>query len=337
MIRPLGRRRHHSLTRKRIVDAAILIATAADRRDRLREVAQRFRAQRTNRARDAWKDPGAAAEFIALSCALYDARRISIAEHVFNVGSTIEGVHEGRWLDGDYQDDLGPISDALDALEADNWDEEEDARLNERYSQLLDQKLLATFEELSPDDMLVLFRDHADRYDLLRERGRRHFHHRDEFSAALRDLVAEGFSEARTAAAGGAYRSAVTLLAASLEGLLLLRCLASQVRAKRIAQSLPRKHRPAPTRDMSTWTFDTLIEVCDRAGWLPQIASDAGTYSSTDMAQSLRHMRNWIHPARAARERAWLGVYREDYELADALYTLVATAVKRPRSVPYRP
>lgn len=333
MTKPLGRKRYHSLTRRRILAAAMLLDTTGAHLASLRSMSQRFKTAKSQAAKDSWKDLDAAVEWVAFSKALFDARHISVAELVFYVSASVEGVHEGRWLDGAYDSEVRPISDALKALESGEWDESEYSRLNRAYDELFEDKLLGTFQEIAPDFIHALYRDDHERYRLLRERGRRHVHHREEYAAALKDLVAESYSEARAAAASGAFRSAVTLLAASLEGLLLIRCLASTARAKKTAALLPKRSRPAPTRDMATWTFDTLIEVCERAGWLPRVASSAGVYSSTDMAQSLRHMRNWIHPARAARERAWLGVYREEYELADALYTLVAMAVQRPRVV----
>ena len=336
LLKPLNRRREHALTRRRIREAVAAVdqVLASDQAMRTQRAA--FDEARRIVAETAWKDPAAINAWLALVRSLFRSRRISWAHYVFSVGAAIEGVHESRWFDGAYDAELGALSRQLQELdekpEFSQEDELEYSRLDAQYEQLLDAKLDETWREYDCADVAEIWRARRSEYDELRERGRRLVFHHDRPHHALRDVVEESYADARAAAAAGSYRAAVTLLGASLEGLLLLRCLRSRTRARRVAGTLPRRLRALAAKDLMSWSFETLIEVCDRAGWLPTLQSDLAVYAPSGFAHSIRGMRNWIHPAREAQERPWQGVFRPDYDLAHALYTLVAAAIQRPAS-----
>lgn len=332
-LRPLHRRRHHSLTKRRILEAVAVIdaVVASDRR--LDAQHKAIVAARHRRKVD-WTDPTQVREWVALNQSLRTSRRISWARYVFAVSSAVEHFHEGRWFAKSYAGELDPLSKAIQRIERSRMPAGRSlSRLNARYDAILDKHFADTFVEFGLSDLGEMYRNRRAEFDEIRERGRRHMHHADRYPQALRDLVDEGYSEATTAAAAGTFRAAVTLLGASLEGLLLLRCLRSRTGARRVANALPSRLRKRAAGELEGWTFEILVEVCDRAGWLAELRSATAEYSASGLAHSLRTMRNWIHPAREARDRPWQGVYEQDYVLAHALYTLVATAVLRPRAI----
>lgn len=133
----------------------------------------------------------------------------------------------------------------------------------------------------------------------------------------------------------------MTSLGAGVEGILLLRCLRSPQKAASVSKALPRRIRPRLSNDPGQWTFETLIETCLAAGWFQRVESVIAQYSMASMAHVLRHMRNYVHPGKYARERPWSIVDEQEYLDARALYSLLLSTlgrvlVKQPNSAPGR-
>lgn len=179
------------------------------------------------------------------------------------------------------------------------------------------------------NDLAALWESAPDEFERLRERGRRSVFHQKDIIPAWRDVVVQYEDDARKAAAAGAYSAAITQLGAGLEGLLLLRCLRSKSKAQRLAASLPKRVRPTNPSDPTTWMFESLIETCFAAGWLPLVSTETAQYSPAGLAHLLRAMRNYVHPGRYARERPWSEVEERDFLDADAIYrTLMVVTLK---------
>src|SRR5260370_38509814 len=99
------------------------------------------------------------------------------------------------------------------------------AQLEDQYTSALNLHFTRALREFRLDDLAELYEHRRHEFDRLRERGRRSTFHHDELVPALRDIVVRYEEDARRAAAAGAYSAAVTLLAAGVEGLHVLRCL----------------------------------------------------------------------------------------------------------------
>ena len=138
----------------------------------------------------------------------------------------------------------------------------------------------------------------------------------------LKDLVIQYETDGRKAATARAYGAAITSLGAALEGLFVLRCLRSRKKALLVANSLARKLRPR-SPEITAWSFETLIETCSKAGWLPAVTASVARYDPAALAHTLRRMRNFIHPARRARECPWSEVDEGDYKYADSIYVIL--------------
>jgi len=179
---------------------------------------------------------------------------------------------------------------------------DEYVKLNKDFEIADEKRLIATFREFGLHDLADMLLTNRAEYDRLRERGRRSVHHAEEEACALLDLVKRYAEEARKAASAGAYLAAVTSLGAGVEGLLLNRCLRSRTKAKRIVEKLSRRLKPHYIDDPSSWTFETLIDVCLKAGWLPSISTSIAIYNSASLANHLRLMRNYVHPGRCVRK-----------------------------------
>lgn len=339
LLRSLKPRSQRAFDQKHYVEAMRRLDDRAIGQSTVPELREALTARPRERSTD-WKDPARSRALIELTKALYASRRISKQEYVFYALSPAEHVHDGRWMDGQYAQELKAANESIrrfereHGLKADEYWERNDApreylKLNRQYEAILDAKFRDTLREFGLDDLLAILERSREELDRLRERGRRSVFHHDEYIPALQDVISEYESEAQKAAAAGAYLAAVTSLGAGVEGLLLLRCLRSRRKAVRIAKKLPKRMRPRSFEDLGTWTFETLIEVCLAAEWLQPVETSVAVYNPAGMAHMLRLMRNLVHPGRHARERPWSVMDEQEYLDADAFYRVMMSKLEK--------
>jgi hypothetical protein len=337
LLKPLVRRRTAPANDKRIEAAFEALEERAIATAALPEVVQEMRRERLNKDQERWKDAGVATRRVQSAIAMYRARRVSFSEYAFLVASAAEGVCDGRISAGSYSD-IEQVSEEMRAIEvahglkAKEFWRVEDApsqyrELSVKWDQVADEHFAATLDELEGYDVGTLFKNDRGEFDRVRERGRRSFFHKGEFISALKDTVVRYEHEARAAASIKAFTAGVILLGAAVEGLLLLRCLRSRVKASRAAAKLPRKKRPQHVAAPATWTFDTLIHVCLQAGWLPEIETPSIGVRPDGLAHLLRQMRNFVHPGNVSAQRPWIEVDGRDFSDAETVYTTLFMAM----------
>lgn len=258
------------------------------------------------------------------------AGMISEEEYVFQSTYLIEHIHEDRWMNGAYDAELAPISAALDEIRGEyDVDPDEDLtssegllefqELNNQYGEILSQALTSTLREFSLNGLADMREQDLDKYELLRERGRRALLHRDEKLEVLGDIINGHEENARRAVESQAYSAAIIVLGAAMEGLLLFRCLQAPEKAKQVAKTFPRK----PGNDPLRWSFNTLIAVCLKSGWLSPIATSMAAYDSDKLAHFLREQRNLVHPGKQIRSSPWIEINENEYKSVEAIYFLL--------------
>ena len=253
------------------------------------------------------------------------------------VASAAEGVNDGRIADDGYPEivelftKIRAIEIAHGLAPGEYWANgeapDEYVNMNSQFEAATEKRLIETFRELGAEDIASLYIADREEFDRRRERGRRAFFHKDEVLPALTDTVVRYELEARKAATAGAYTAAIALIGAAVEGLLVLRCLRSKTKAMTVAASLSRPKRPRPQEDPTKWKFDTLIETCLAAGWLPAISTTIATISPAGLAHSLRQMRNYVHPGKVATERPWVEADEIEYTMAESIYATISSTV----------
>jgi hypothetical protein len=269
--------------------------------------------------------------------ALYASRRLSTQEYTFYVLLPVETYHGER-----IYHELMPISIKLNEIRKQHGLKEDEywpigqgpkeyIKLNKQWDAADHSKFIDRLREFGLDDLADLKLNDSNRFDQLRERGRRALFHRDEQVAAITDIVIRYEKDARRAASVAAYSAAVTTLGAAIEGLLILRCLKSLTKASRIAGRLPRRIRPSSLhlKDPIGWPFEALIEVCYRAGWLPQYKTETLRFDSVGLAHLIRLLRNHVHPGRHFRGRPWSEFDERDFKDAESIYTILFNTIKK--------
>ncbi|MBN1364838.1 MAG: hypothetical protein JW976_08540, partial [Syntrophaceae bacterium] len=278
-----------------------------------------------------WRNPEEVKEAVAVAKTLYASRRLSTQEYTFYALLPLEDYH----IELMYHE-LAPINEKLNVIrkqhglrEDEDWlpgeGPKEYIKLNKQWEDASDRRFIELLREFGLDDLADLKLENSDRLDELRERGRRAVFHRNEQLSAIRDIVVRYEKDARHAADVAAYSAAVTSLGAAIEGLLILRCLKSLAKAIRIAGVLPKRIRPSSHQvgDPISWHFETLIEVCHQAGWLPQFKMDTVRFDSAALAHLIRLLRNNLHPGRHFRERPWSEIDERDFKDAEAIYIIL--------------
>jgi len=336
LLRPLAKRKVSPANRRHLERAIVMMEREVIADVLAPKLAERNRAINKSIGKGAWKEPAYARSMIELADALLHSNRISDQEYVFIASSTSEAIHEERQFAGVYPE-LLDLDRKMDAIRQSHnlapdeyWPIGRGPRkyrdLEAQYKQATDSRFVQTLKELGATALADLFMSDRKEFDRRRERGRRSMNHKNETSAALADVIVRYEQEARIAASSGAYACAVTMLGAAVEGLLLMRCLRSKKKSSEIASRLPRQQRPRDTSSPLKWTFETLIETCLAAGWLPKVETSSIEIYPEALAHSLRDMRNRIHPGRVALDHPWIELSERNFAHAEVIYsTLFAT------------
>lgn len=333
LLKPLVRRLQGSVDRKALGDAHRKLEERALGEHYVGKLRSYLKSREAKKIKRSWQDPERAQEIVSIAKILYAARHISKAEYVLHADVAVEDVQFGR-LDKD--EDIKPINKKIDKIREkhglkpdEDWlvgtGPKEYIKLNKQWEEISESKFIESLREFGLDDLAELKIKDRDQYDQLRERGRRAVHHRKEQVPAIKDIVIRYEEEARRAATVNAYSSAVISVGSAIEGLLIIRCLKSQRKAIRIADSLTKRIKPSVRirKEPIAWKFETLIEVCYQAGWLPPIETEGAKFNAGQLAHILRQMRNLVHPGRHVRERPWITIDRRDYDDAEAIYKVL--------------
>jgi len=275
-----------------------------------------------------------------LSKILYDSRKISFDEFVFFVSSPIEELVSDRYHEGYYKRTFAQCEEAIAALgekyglaEGHYWlkdDEPPDYRaLTAHWEYIFELTQVDALREFGQDEIAKLRKDDKLKFDEHRELGRRSVFHKDDVTYAIRDLISFHQNEAERAASARAFASAIFSTAAAIEGIMLSRCLASPKKAARLAANLPSRLRRRKSNEPTSWTFETLIEVCNAAGWLTPIETNVASYNVAVLTHELRQMRNLTHPGRHSVERPWFRPGEQEYNDAHAIYAVLADKLLR--------
>ena len=153
--------------------------------------------------------------------------------------------------------------------------------------------------------------------------------HSDESLLAMRDIVYRYRQESRQAASAGAFSAAVTILGAAIEGTLALRCLKSEKKAKSIARQLVGKAKLHNPDDVMKWSFDNLVNVCDKAGWLSPINRTFAVVQTAALVSVVRKMRNLVHPGKAVREIPWSEIGQAEYDYCVTIDETISAVLKK--------
>jgi len=337
LLKPIARRKSAPNADETINAALDLIETRATAAAVLPSLAAVHKAEREQQKDGSWRDPAMATTIVGLGKAMFLARGVSAQEYTFMVSLAAESVHDHR-MSGDAYPEVVKLVKEIRSVEAahglapdDYWPvgtwPAEYHDLQMQYEAADHKRFVETLHEIGANDVADLYLSDRKEFDRRRERGRRAFFHKDELVPALTDTVIRYEKEAKKAAVAGAYTAAITLLGAAVEGLLILRCLRSPTKAQRIAAGLPRDKRPKPSDGPTKWKFDTLIETCLAAGWLPDIPIGEITILPGGLAHSLRQFRNLVHPGKVAEERPWVETDQVDYISAEATFTTLFSTV----------
>lgn len=273
----------------------------------------------------------------------FDAGRVTKDEFIFFAAQPIEMYHEHQWLEGAYDDELGPLSAATKKIEEAHglredqyWKTkdapEEHRAITREYDRVLDARLGAAMRAYAPIDVLYLFEARRAEFEERRERGRRATVNKDDYVAAVLDLVGAYEADAQLCAKSGAYYGAIALLGAACEARLLLVCLRKAALVSAARERLDASKRPKSS-DPRRWTFEQLVEIVSEAGLLPALVDDDIAHRVSAWMTRLRTLRNSLHPGRHIMDAPHVRLEEPAYNDASAAYTALVMALGRRANV----
>lgn len=277
---------------------------------------------------------GRAKHYLAIAEARFSAGEISEEERAFHRRYALENlVHESRWLNGSYEDVLGPIAESIKQLQSEHGltDDEywprgegppEYVELNAEYERQLDLKLTEVFREFGADDLAELFLSDRASFDAHGELGRKSVFVDDE-TARLNELASGYEREAKLAKEGEAYLSASIMLCAAIEARLLTKCLSNDQRVREAASKLGLTNKLLKSKNPLAWKLETLIEISAQAGWIPNIETERFIFSGKAIAHMLREVRNRVHPHVQLKKKLGLSFDREQFKDVEAAHKIV--------------
>jgi hypothetical protein len=282
-----------------------------------------------------------AKSYIEVAEAQYRAGLVSEQEYIFHqYHAVVSLIHETRWLNGYYSDDLEPISQKMREIEKsyglkpdEYWAKgdapEEYQALEAEYEKVLESKLESEFFEFATDDVAKLFSIDRDHLEALKEIGRKSIFISDEVKR-LYELAHIYEEESEINVKGKAFFSASIMLAAAIEARLIVHCInhRDEVRATLLKMGLSNKK--LKSKNPLDWNLNTLIEVCGNAGWLPNFETERFVFNTMNIGHTLRNTRNLVHPGLHVKRKAALALGEEQFKDIKASYKLLSSILKWP-------
>ena len=246
--------------------------------------------------------------------------------------SAIERVHDQRWFEGLYDEDLAFINAQKDAIrQREGLDEDEEwntgkgpadwEELNDQYEHILDMKFENALREYDLNDIADIHHTDRDTFDALREEGRRLVFENIPVLEKLSFLQQQYENEASICAQNKAYLAAAAMIGSAMETALLFICLNHRDNALEAYKRLSDKKRPK-SNNPEKWTFNQLVMIVDKAGWLPDLIVDDVIISSYKLTNIVRNFRNMLHPVCHLSDKRFLDVEGQ-YANVQAVYDLL--------------
>lgn len=285
---------------------------------------------------------------IELTEAKYRAGLISEQQYIFDqYYAVVNLIHETRWLNGYYSDDLEPINQKMREIEKiyglkpdEYWAKgdapEEYQALKEEYEKVLEVKLESEFLEFATDDVSKLFLVDRDHLETFREIGRKSIYIKDEVKR-LSELANIYEDESEINVKGKAFFSASIMLAAAIEARLIIHCLIHKDEVTQTLLKMGLSSKKLKSKNPLDWNLNTLIEVCGNAGWLPNFETEKFIFNTINIGHTLRNTRNLVHPGLHVKRNAALALGEEQFKDIMASHKLLSSILKWTINVPTKP
>jgi hypothetical protein len=289
------------------------------------------------------RSAGDAQKWVSLTQAMLDAGRLTQAEALLYRTFSINHLHESRWSDGEYGNELDPISKAMKKIEndygltEDQYFRTSDAPddwlvLSATYDRIMDEKFEASLREFGLDADADLWRDDRVEFEKLRESGRLSVFEASNAEKAISSSILIYEREATLCSQVEAHYAACVMLGSAAEGRLVLACLQRPAECKAAYDALP-KTAKSRNPDPLSWSLDHLISVASAAGWIKSLEHDDIVFIVSGWLENLRITRNLLHPGRHAKERPHVAIGYEAYADASAAYSALRVCLDYPDGI----
>ena len=269
---------------------------------------------------------------IRLARALFDSGKLTRAEFFFHTVHPVETYYEGRPGSHQLSPELAAISAQMAEVERryglkekEYWvvknAPEEYQVLAAEYDRIADDEFATALDDAGLDEAAQLWRSDREKYDALREGGRRRLFDAENIMSALKTCLRHFEEEAHACIGVDAYYASCVMLGSAAEARLLLACLEHPNDVEAAQLRLPGSLRPR--KDVLDWRLDDLIRVTAEIGWLPRLENEFFVFDTERLLHRLREIRNLLHPGRHVRDVPHAQIGEEAYDDALAAYNVL--------------
>lgn len=132
-------------------------------------------------------------------------------------------------------------------------------------------------------------------FNIIVEKGRISKHIKNEIERLI-DLSNLYLKEAEISEQNGAFLASTILLGSVIETKMIIKCLRNTNQIKTTIRKMGIPNKTIKSTNPTDWTLYTLIKICDKCNWLPDIEADNYTFSTNKISHFLRSTRNLVHP-----------------------------------------
>lgn len=328
---------------KDIIDSVEHLTNIAKASIEVNDLLQEFKNLPKTNLKDIENLKNRAISHLNLSVKQYEAGLLSEQEFMFFQFYSINCLlHESSWTNGNYSEELEPLSEKMRSIEkanglkSDEYWKIDDAppeyqELNRQYEEILDSKLEGLVIEFAHDKVEKLFMEDRKQFEALSELGRKSIFIDDDIKR-LGELVQIYEKEAEINENGRAFLSASIMLAAAMEARLIVQCSENRDEVRKILTTMGLTKKKLKSKNPLDWDLDILIDVCSSAGWLRNFETKDFLINTKNFSHSLRSTRNLVHPGVHVKKRASLEIGEQQFKNIKMAYNIVVQQFNFPNS-----
>ncbi|MFK5891368.1 MAG: hypothetical protein QM486_11630 [Flavobacteriaceae bacterium] len=276
--------------------------------------------------------------FLKISELLYNSSEFSREEYYFYQWFSIEClIFESRVINNFYDSELKPITKKMNLIEKkygletdEYWTKDEYPleyqKLNDDYERVLNTNTELLYKEYASKEIYDQYINNNIEFNKIAEKGRISKHIKDEIERLI-ELSNVYQKEAEISERNGAFLASTILLGSAIETKMIIKCLRNTNEIKTTIRKMGIPNKQIKSKNPLDWTLNTLIKVCDKCEWLPNIESEKYTFSTNDISHFLRLTRNLVHPGIIIKKEKKLALDSQKFSKIKESYKLISLII----------
>ncbi|MBU2951829.1 hypothetical protein KO493_14105 [Tamlana agarivorans] len=322
-------------TNKELLDVIAIFISKAESSDETKKLVIELKHLKNE---GSGNDEAKAKLFLKISELLYNSSELSKEGYYFYQRFSIESlIFESRMINNVYDSELNPITDKMRLVEKKHglnddeyWTIEEYPpeykKLNDEYEKVLDLNTELLYKKYAPKEIYEQYVNNNSEFNEIAQKGHIAKNNKDEIERLI-ELSNVYQKEAEISEKNQAFLASSILLGATIETKMIIKCLRNTTEIQTAIQKMGIPNKQIKSKNPVDWTLNTLIKVCDKCGWLPNIESDKYTFKTNNISHFLRLTRNLVHPGIIIKKEKTLSLDSQKFSTIKESYKLISLII----------